>query len=231
MALTDNLISYYKLDESSGTAADSVGGFNLPVVNVTYSTGKINNGANLNGSNSVINSTTNGTSGYQSPATGDASISCWIKLANNTQNPTIIAGFFGNTYYGQYGRGLSYENGTVKAWGTANNTHAALSAALTDTTSWHHLVCVGAASGSLWIDGTQVATGNISDTWTFYFGIGATTWAGNIDFFNGSIDEVGLWSRTLTSGEIATLYNGGAGLQYPFTSTVNSGAGFFALAN
>lgn len=30
--------------------------------------------------------------------------------------------------------------------------------------------------------------------------------------FTGSIDEVGKWNRTLNSAEIATLYNGGAGL-------------------
>ena len=48
MALTDNLVSYWKLDESSGNAADSVGSNTLTNTNtVTYSAGKINNGADF----------------------------------------------------------------------------------------------------------------------------------------------------------------------------------------
>jgi hypothetical protein len=35
--------------------------------------------------------------------------------------------------------------------------------------------------------------------------------------FDGLIDEVGIWSRVLTSGEISSLYNGGSGLSYPFS--------------
>jgi hypothetical protein len=31
------------------------------------------------------------------------------------------------------------------------------------------------------------------------------------------IDEVGVWSRALSAGEVATLYNGGEGLTYPFS--------------
>jgi hypothetical protein len=35
---------------------------------------------------------------------------------------------------------------------------------------------------------------------------------------NGSrIDEVGIWKRLLTSGEISDLYNSGAGITYPFS--------------
>ncbi len=33
MALTDGLVAYYKLDESSGNATDSVGGFNMTNTN------------------------------------------------------------------------------------------------------------------------------------------------------------------------------------------------------
>ena len=33
---------------------------------------------------------------------------------------------------------------------------------------------------------------------------------------DGRVDEVGLWQRVLTPLEVSTLYNGGAGLSYPF---------------
>ena len=39
----------------------------------------------------------------------------------------------------------------------------------------------------------------------------------------GKLDEVGIWIRELTAGEVTQLYNSGAGLSYPFTagSTAN----------
>lgn len=44
MALTDNLVSYWKLDESSGNASDSVGSNTLTNNGTAgYASGKINN--------------------------------------------------------------------------------------------------------------------------------------------------------------------------------------------
>ncbi len=38
-------------------------------------------------------------------------------------------------------------------------------------------------------------------------------------YFNGSVDEFGLWNRSLNTSEIATLYNSGTGLS-PFVAIV-----------
>jgi len=40
----------------------------------------------------------------------------------------------------------------------------------------------------------------------------------NTDTFRGQIDEVGIWNRTLNESEITTLFNGGTGCSYPFTT-------------
>lgn len=45
-------------------------------------------------------------------------------------------------------------------------------------------------------------------------------------YLDGQLDEMGIWSRTLSGTEITTLYNSGAGIQYPF-STSNSMFSFF----
>jgi hypothetical protein len=45
---------------------------------------------------------------------------------------------------------------------------------------------------------------------------------GSGSFYNGYLDEVGVWSRALTSSEVTQLYNSGLGLQYPFTGNGNS---------
>jgi hypothetical protein len=36
------------------------------------------------------------------------------------------------------------------------------------------------------------------------------------EVFNGRIDDIGWWNRALTTTELTALYNGGAGLTYPF---------------
>lgn len=43
--------------------------------------------------------------------------------------------------------------------------------------------------------------------------IGARNNGGTDREFNGLIDEMGLWDRALTAGEVAKLYNGGAGIE------------------
>lgn len=49
---------------------------------------------------------------------------------------------------------------------------------------------------------------------------------------NGDIDEIGIWSRIITSGEVTSLYNSGAGLAYPFTGggATNNSSMFFVFA-
>jgi hypothetical protein len=39
----------------------------------------------------------------------------------------------------------------------------------------------------------------------------------NTQWSNGSLDEIGIWNRALTTGEISTLYNSGSGKGYPFS--------------
>src|SRR3990167_8592069 len=76
MALTDQLISYWKFDESSGNAADSHGANTLTNTNTaTFGTGKINNGTDLEEDSSqyFTNATDLGITG------GACSYSLWLK--------------------------------------------------------------------------------------------------------------------------------------------------------
>lgn len=89
-------------------------------------------------------------------------------------------------------------------------------------TNWHHYV--GRYDGSevsLWVDGvkqtnTSSVTGNINS------GNGIVqmgTYQRNNDWYDGLIDEVGVWSTDLSDSQITTLYNSGSGLAYGnFTS-------------
>jgi hypothetical protein len=80
ISLTTNLVSYWKLDESSGNAVDSVGSNTLTNTNtVTYSSGVINNGANfVEASSQKLSITDASQSGLD--FTGNMTLAGWVKF-------------------------------------------------------------------------------------------------------------------------------------------------------
>jgi len=210
MAITTP-ISYYKLDESSGNASDSVGSNTLTNVGTaTYSAGKINNGVNLNGSSQYF---TFGTS----PQTGAGSwsVNVWVKTsASGSQNEFM---FWGSN---------STDNGIDLYKNSSNKLQAnfyggggiATSTTSINTGSW--VMCTVTYDGTnirVYVNGVLEntganRTGAISGSNRY---VGADGGVGN--FWNGSLDELGTWSVTLTANDINLLYNAGLGNQYPFT--------------
>ena len=226
MSLLTNLISYWKLDESSGNASDSVGA-NTGVNNdVTYSAGKINNGGAFNGTSSSLNL---GTS--TSLRLSAVSVSVWAKASGNTgfiyTKKSSAAG--GHEAYG-INLGL-YEAGKIciRIQQTISTFLDLRVTATFNDSAWHHYVFTYTGTSLiLYRDGVNI--GSVSEGAIYYDGdfpayIGSSSDGGVLsDFFSSNIDEVGVWSRVLTASEVTKLYNGGAGLPYPF----NTGA-FFAF--
>ena len=77
---------------------------------------------------------------------------------------------------------------------------------------------------------TQTAVVNSlsqSDTNNFFTGAystnGGTT--ANAAFFDGKMDEVGVWNRALSANEVSQLYNGGSGRSYQSTPGITEGSG------
>lgn len=84
--------------------------------------------------------------------------------------------------------------------------------------TWYHLVVTFNQNGNMVLYVNNVAKGtkavgvrNIATT-SLVVGKNYSTSA----YLNGYIDELGTWNRELTTGEVAALYNSGAGKQYPF---------------
>lgn len=206
-SLTDGLISYWKLDESSGNASDSVGSNTLTNTNVTYSTGKINNGAIYNASNAkLVMGSTAFTPSY--------TYSFWIYRNTN----------------GQYGV-ISKDDGTTRVFSFLSNTDGTLSGtvwlstgsfgitafSLTNNT-WNHVVITlnSGVECKVYLNGTEVFTNSISFgalTTSFGTWFGADQFSGGRWFLDGKLDEIGLWNRALTAGEVTQLYNSSSGKQ------------------
>ena len=78
---------------------------------------------------------------------------------------------------------------------------------------WHHLICLFDNGNyvkmylddTLFYTNTSVPSNSSLISMPMFFGIGIPT---QFNFFNGQLDEVGLWDRILTQQEITALYNG-----------------------
>jgi hypothetical protein len=209
LTLIDNLVSYWKLDESSGDASDSVGGNTGTNTSITYSTGKINNGAVNNGTGKLVLSSL--------PVSGhtDFTVSCWIKTSDYT------------TDYGCYWiMGSTGANASCQIF--VNKTDGIISGSwsgggglcstgvVATVGSWFHVVQTYTASddkirmyindGGVSVGGANVGTLSGTNACLILGGYDGTNWLPR-----GTIDEVGVWSRVLCSEEVSQLYNSGYG--------------------
>ena len=230
--LLSGLVSYWKLDEASGTRVDSHSTNDLTDNNtVTSVAGKIGNAAEFEADNSEFLS--HATNGDLEAGDIDYTIACWVFLESKT-NPYL--GFVtkdsltanGRQYY------LFYASSSDRfVFGTANGGGAGLdqinevSASNFGSPSlgvWYYLVAWHDSSANT--TNIQVNNGTVNSLTDIYtpttapslanFLIGGFDNAGSRLPMDGLIDEVGFWKRRLIPAERTALYNGGAGFAYPF---------------
>lgn len=222
MALIDNIVAYYKLDESSGNASDATGGGKTLTNNntVAYAAGKINNGADFSSTNTNKSLRINNDMGIGG---GNVSISAWIKReSSDFMFPIQVQDATSHIAYS-----LSYESGGIKANRNKINTVVnQTTAQAISLSTWAHVVLTyDGSTVSCYVNAgtpqTVASSGNGgsggSDSFTIGCDVNTGTGADQF-FYDGMVDEVGIWSRALSSAEVTELYNGGAGIQYPFTA-------------
>jgi len=222
--LANNLVAYWTLDEASGTRNDSVGTNHLTDNNtVTQNSGKVNYAAQFTAPNNEYLSIADNAD--LSTAGTSFTFSVWVYLDSIGVSRTIFAKTdysTQNSYQlstGSDNKPNFYVTANNGAWDGSIQSSTALSAS-----TWYFIV--------VWYDiaanqlGLQLNNGT-ADTVSYSSGvvdnadpfmIGTDYYGGTGSLWNGRIDEVGIWKRILTSAEIATVYNGGAGCDYPFTA-------------
>lgn len=217
-SLLTNLNSYWVLNETSGTRADSVGGMTLTDNNsVLSSTGHVSTPAALfaSVSSQYLSHTANA---ILNTGDIDFTVAAWVYFTTvGVHRPIVQKGW--DDAYGEYI--LYYNDGTAKpkfemANGAANVENS--SAAVMSILTWYFVVAgYDAAADQLFVStnaGTQdtasYSGGNTTVTGNFKIGAGVG------QFQNGMIQEVGFWKRRLSLAEITTLYNANAGKTYPF---------------
>jgi hypothetical protein len=141
--------------------------------------------------------------------TSAISVSAWIKIAGFSGYPAIVNKNYDSSYYIQLGD----NNGDVEFGIDYPEIYTRVTNVLT-TGAWYHIVGTYDANGGtnnlkIYINGTVVnqttatgtAVGNSAN-----LAIGANSWCTG-DYFNGTIDDVRIYNRTLSAQEILAIYN------------------------
>ena len=238
-SLIAGLVSFWPLNEASGSAIDLHGSTNLLVNPAalgapTSAAGKVGPARDFEQSTSQHFSAPSGAA--LTPFGTPFTISAWVKAESI---PVAVMGIVGR------GFGVYYENHQgfqLVLDGTRSPPKFALYTLISgeewdpdygrvwygDITpvvgTWYHVVawCNPADFGEM-----AIAVNGDPDSWNS-FGPGPATDDPAVHFvigsyldtpsnhFNGVIDEVGFWNRILTDKERAILYNNGKGVAYPF---------------
>lgn len=229
---TDNLLAYYRFDETGGsTASDSYSTNNLGVINSTWSAG--------GKSNYCLYFDATGASGWTSSSsifdferTDSFSFSMWIKRV------TISSSICGILHKRTYPTGPKYPGYDIIFNVTSNTLQYCLfnttnsneiigtsQSGFTDTTNFHHYVLTydGSSQGSgmkLYYDGQQntltisqnTLTASIKNTTNFVVGNHLNTLTTRN--LKGYMDELAVFGRVLSQTDVNTIYAAGSGLFY-----------------
>lgn len=217
--LKTGLVSFWEFETTSWTDAvvgsgNDLTGFNSP----TSNTGKVGNAVYLTAASTMYlnHADTAALEGGQ-----DFSIACWVYLTTSQGNMICSKyGIFNQEYQLQSyftGSGFVYRF-IVTNTGPADDVVDATTYGTPATTTWTFLaatynlasktlaISVNAGAQDTYVAAVAGRAGNSA----FEVGSnqqGAHNW-------DGRIDQLGFWSKTLTTAEITQLYNGGSGLAY-----------------
>ena len=217
--LLNGLVSYFKLDEPSGTTVDDA----VETLDLTNTGATVNQAeAKIGKSYKFVTDDYLGNVNTTYEFT-EVSVSAWAYTTGSAAYQVIASH---KIYGSSTGFALTFSDwGYRPEWtvgdgaSTPDNATVISGDALSDST-WYHLVgTFDGTTARLYVNGASVGT---PVTWAhdilydatgrFCIGIRSTD---NYPM-NGYIDEIAIWNRGLTSSEVTELYNGGTGITYPF---------------
>ena len=209
--LADGPVSYWPLNESSGTTAHDIAGTNPGTYTGTYTLGQSGIG---DGETSVAFT---GTASVSTAVTASAalplSIESWVSFTGT--NGSLIAGVQGSPTYPLILMALKSTGGNVAGagWWTGSS-NIAQSAGAINNGAWHHLVGVYTTGHvALYLDGSLAqqisvgATTSTPSTLTIGGGNASSGYAnGPTASANGSVAKVALYNYALTSTQVSSHY-------------------------
>jgi len=217
VSLLDSLISWWELDEASGTRNDSHGTNHLTDNNtVGRATTDLGLGADFEASSSEYLSRASNAS----LQTGDIDFTFALWFVRESSGGYVLLGKDSDSTGRDYT--IDTVGGNVRLYINGGGGGLIAQATMVDVVGSKHLVVA-------WHDATantlniQVNNGVVSSVGTggaappvsaAEFRIGAREYGGAEGYTDGVVDQVGFWKRVLTTSERARVYNNGQGLLY-----------------
>lgn len=219
--LTEGLVSYYKLDEISGTTAVDSHGLNNGTANdarifTSEVAGIINTGADFAQGQDTINISANVFN------FNEGSFQAWVKH-NGTTGGNIFTSSGSNFMVLR----IATDNRLqfhIEGSGVSDSRFKG-NTVLSANVFYHIVLTSNGTAYKLYVNGVE-------ETLTFDLGANTGNWGAGINpiithigsfdtfqFFNGVLDEIAIWNTTINQTEILELYADGNGKQYPFALT------------
>ncbi len=226
--LDQGLILHFAFEDGSGTTATNLSGSGnngTLVGGPNWVAGKLGTGLSFPAANDYVN-VSPGTD-YKFSADQDFSVSTWMKLTNNNYWHQVLGNESANNR-----NGFSFPIGGVPGYQglpffTTRNTCCPYAGGTTivNDGQWHHLTGVRAGDAAYlyvdgWLEGTQASGAAVAFDNAQAFRVGLDP---NGYFpFDGTIDEVRIYNRALSSNEVHALF--GEGLDTDGFININNGA-------
>ncbi|MHC4642424.1 MAG: LamG-like jellyroll fold domain-containing protein [Planctomycetota bacterium] len=224
----DGMVSYWKLDEGSGTTVyDLFGDNHGTVYGAQWIDGQVNAALTFDGVNDYVDIPYD--SSLDLNASEGISLSVWFKLnsypAGWNQGP--IFGLFDSADAGTKNY-LFIDKplyGNLITWDQAPPSYGWIKSIKPDLETWYHIVAVEDSTyKAIYLNGSLDVSDNFSESYqgnkpdTIRIG----NRADSVPFyFDGSIDEVAIYDRALSVEEIEQLYdNSSAGYGYPVDTKI-----------
>jgi len=215
---SSGLLSWYKFDgDASDVQMIDHGSFQGSTPTATTDRfGKANSAYTFDGSSQFVST------GLQYSNPTDLSISAWFKTTTTSGGKIIGFGHDQTVRSTNFDRHIYMGDDGKLNFGINAGNYVITSPSAYNDGTWHQVIGILSSSAgiSLYVDGTLVASNSNAKTpenYNGYWRIGydaiGSTWANNptSDFFGGSLDDVMIYNRAISSSEVTTLYTSGAG--------------------
>lgn len=220
---TNNLVGHWRLN-SDGTDAHTSGNNLTEQGSVTYVAGTIGNAAHiLRAENDYLDIADNASLSLSTDT--DFAIACWVKLASKQTRSVVLGkGKYSSTTDTEYVLYYKSDADSFRLDVGSGSAYLNVVSTVTVTTGvWYFIVAWHEASNNLLKisvndqvtpDQAAYAINTQDGDSNLYLGNSEDGTSYELD---GDLDSVSLWiGRYLSAAEITALYNGGAGVDYPY---------------
>lgn len=212
------LVSWWALDETSGTRVDAHGSNDLTDNNtVGVTTGKVDDAAHMLTANSESLSNTSPIN--LEGGERDWTIAMWFQRTNGLSIlPLVHKGSSSAEADTDYVIAHIDATNTIRLHVSDGSSWEIVDSTTASVNTWYYLIC----SHEISTKTIRISLNAGTEASTIYTGtaneVSSTRFIlGNYStfYYHGYMDEAAFWSRLLTSDERAELYNSGSGIAYP----------------